>query len=369
MLIGIDANEANTGQRVGSNIYSFELIKAIEAFDKQNEYKIYLSKKKAHDLPPERSKFTYRVIPPHKFWTRWRLPLDLYLSKPRPQLFFTPGHYAPLFAPMPRVISILDLSFLKYPNAFKPIVLKQLKTWTYSSAKKAAHILTISQNTKQDIIKNYHIPSSKITVTYPGVNQIFNQKVSSQEVSKVKQKYKLSGKYLLFLGTRQPKKNLSRLLQAHSSINRLIDEPITLVVAGKTWHQFANNSSATQTNPNLKEIGYVPDSHLPALTKGAQALVLPSLYEGFGFPVVEAMTVGTPVIVSNTSSLPEIVGSAGILIDPTSVNSITQGIKQILSLSAEKKVQLISRAKKQASLFSWQTCAKKTLEVLNEIAI
>lgn len=367
MLIGIDGNEANTQNRVGSNVYSFELLHAIEDIDQNNEYTIYLKKKKNTNMPQERKLFRYRILKPSLFWTRWRLPLDLYLHQPRPEVFFTPGHYAPRFSPIPTVITILDLSFLTYPESFKPAVLSQLTNWTKQSALSAAHILTISQATKKDVIEQYGIAPEKITVTYPGVNDRFKQEILPKTVAAVQIKYQLPQPHFLFIGTRQPKKNLPRLLQAFRQV-RHKHPNISLVLAGKTWSQFADEK--TNSLPEgVKDIGFVPDKDLPALIKGSVAFVLPSLYEGFGIPIAEAMTVGTPVIVSNVSSLPEVVGSAGILVDPLEVSDIARGMNEVLSLSDDKRVQLIKAGKHQAEKFDWRLCAQKTVEVLNEVAV
>ncbi len=368
MLIGIDGNEANIRNRVGSNVYAFELLKAIEKIDLTNEYQIYLRETRLPDLPPERTNFVYRVIPPKYFWTQWRLPLDLYCHHPRPKTFFTPGHYAPRFCPMPLVISILDVSFLKFPDSFKPLVTKQLTNWTNYSIHKAVHILTISHATKQDIIDNYNVDEAKITVTYPGVNDRFKAKITPQAIDQVKKKYHLEGKYLFTLGTKQPKKNLPRLIEAFSSLPP--HHPTTLVIAGKTWHQFQSTPVSPTGNLAAKiiELDFVTDEDVPALMKGATAFVFPSLHEGFGIPVAEAMTVGVPVIVSRTSSLPEIVADAGILVDPKSCHSISQGIKLALSLSEEKRLQLINRGRIQAQKFNWEKCARQTLEIIYDLA-
>jgi len=348
MLIGIDGNEANIKEKVGSNVYAFELIQAISKLT--HDLTIYLKNLPLEDLPKQ---LRYRVIPPKFLWTQWRLPLDLYFHKPKPDIFFTPGHYAPRISPIPTVISILDLSFLEYPDSFQPAVLRQLKNWTKHSALKAAHIFTISNYSKQEIIKYYQIPDDKITVTYPGINNRFRQDVSDNTVKNIKSKYKITGKYIFTLATKQPKKNLPRLIEATKSISS-----INLIIAGKTWNQFSR--SAIQPSSNVLELGYVSNEDIPALMKGAEAFVLPSLYEGFGIPVAEAMAVGVPVVVSNNTSLPEVVGTAGIMVDPADVHSIARGITQALA----KRVQLIKSGQQQARQFTWENCARQTLEVL-----
>ena len=363
MLIGIDGNEANVNQRVGSNVYAFELITEIYKQDIHNEYIIYLREKRVPDLPNERDKFHYRVIPPKKFWTQWRLPLDLHLHRPRPNLFFTPGHYAPRFSPIPTVISIMDLAFLKFPEAYRLDALHQLKNWTHYSVTQARHIFAISESTKQDVVSAYGINPDRITVTYPGVHPRYRQAYSAGQIQQILRKYNLPDKYFLFIGTRQPRKNLDKLIQATGQL-----PDANLVIVGKTWYQFKKSEIRNPKSEKIITLDYILDKDLPLLMLGAQALVLPSFYEGFGIPVAEAMAVGTPVVVSDVSSLPEVVGDTGILVDPLSVAGITQGLRSVVSLSNQKRVQLIRAAQARSQLFTWAKCAAKTLEVLHGFA-
>lgn len=386
MLIGIDGNEANIKERVGVNVWAFELLKQLaerlpqlRQTQLRNDVsiQIYLSRPPLPDLPPESEDWQYRVIPPARFWTRWRLPLDLYVHEPRPDIFLSLSHYAPKWAPMPRVVSIMDLSFLKYPRAFQPLVYRQLRDWTRESVKNAAHVITISEFNKREIAKEYHYPKEKITVVYPGVSETFRQfsedskgrSLQSQGPS-LSDKYSVAKKYLLFVGTQQPKKNLRRLIKAFEIAGENFPN-VELVVAGKIWKQFSEIAILRQTqdkltsrNDRVKYLGYVPEEDLPALMAEAEALVMPSLYEGFGIPVVEAVSVGTIVATSNTTSLPEVVGDSGFLFDPLDVNDIAKTLEKILRLSPAERKEISKKGMIRSKMFSWEKAAEDVLRTV-----
>jgi len=388
MLIGIDGNEANIQERVGVNVWAIEMLKHLEGTRDKGQgireseklnFLIYLSKPPLPDLPAETENWEYRVIGPGKFWTRWRLPLDLYLHRPRPDVFLSLSHYAPKWAPCPRVVCIMDLSFLKFGEAFKPAVLWQLTNWTRESVRNAARVITISEFNKQEIIKNYGCDDKKITVVYPGVSEIFKTfkgpafGYKSRALDTGEGRTLRGKKYLLFVGTLQPKKNLGRLVEAFEIVRKRFPE-IELVIAGKVWGQFTSEylkawplvtkARPYQTPAGIKFLGFVPDQELPGLVAGAEALIIPSLYEGFGIPAVEAMSCETPVLASNVASLPEIVGDCGILFDPYDVKSIAKAIEQLLSLKPTDRQRLIEKGKIMAKEFDWDKTTKKVLDIL-----
>ncbi|MFH0943424.1 MAG: glycosyltransferase family 1 protein [Candidatus Beckwithbacteria bacterium] len=351
MLIGIDANEANVQNRVGSNQYAFQILTQLSRLDKTNSYRIYLKTAPLPDLPSASLRWQYQIVLPKFLWTQWRLPLQLFFQKPRPNLFLTLGHYAPRFSPVPSLVCIMDLAFLKFPQTFRRSDLWQLKLWTAYSAKQAKHIFAISQVTKNDLVASYQIPENKISVVYPGVDRL-----------KATGKSPVKGKYLLYVGTLQPRKNLNALIEVFCRPARSHLAGIKLVIAGKTGWLY-------QPRPlkNVQYLDFVPQTKLPSLIKASLGLVLPSLYEGFGIPVVQAMALGTPVLVSRNSSLPEIVADCGLYIEPPfGHEEIKQGIIQLLSLpKAAKQSQLIA-AKQKSMNFSWKKSAQKILEVINE---
>lgn len=363
MLIGIDGNEANVRQRVGSNQYAFEIIKALYDLEDKNDYLVYLREKPLSDMPAKNDRWSYRVVGPKPFWTQWRLPLDLFLHRPSPQVFFSPGHYSPRWARMPRVISVMDLGFLRFPDQFTKRDFYQLSIWSKHSIKTASHVLAISESTKNDIIETYKIQPEKITVTYPGFDRTrFSKKINQSEIKEVKAKYHIKDKYLLFLSTLKPSKNIEGLLEA---LNILISQypNIQLVIAGKKgwlYEKIFEKVKSLKLETKVIFTDFVLDVDIPALMAGAEVFVMPSFWEGFGITVVEAMACGVPVVVSKVGSLPEVIGDAGVVINPESFQDLAKGIEEAF----ENKEKLIEKGYMQIKKFSWDNCARQTLKIL-----
>ncbi|MBI3282462.1 glycosyltransferase family 4 protein [Candidatus Curtissbacteria bacterium] len=334
----------------------------------ENHFCIFLKEKPLPDLPKETENFKYKIFGPKKLWTQFALPVKLTFGE-KLDVFFSPAHYGPRFSKVPYVVTVHDLSYLSFPQMFRRDDLLQLTAWSKYSIENSAHIIAPSQTTKDDIVKNYNVASSKITVTYEGYNKQLFKPQSKSKVESVKSKYKINGAYIIFVGTLQPRKNLERLIEAFYQLGRpLIGvEPLKLVICGKKgWLYDSIFEKVTQLKLESKVIftDYVPDADLPALIGGASVDVLPSLWEGFGIPVIEAQACGVPVVVSETSSLPEIVGESGILVDPESVESIAKGIKK--ALDPKTRIILVKKGFENIKRFSWENCAKETLKVLGK---
>ncbi len=380
MRIAVDGYEANVPQRLGSSLVGFELIRNFERIDKKNEFTILLPSKPLDDFPKERSGWEYKILKPKRFWTRIALPFSLYTIKRKPDLIFSPTHYIPRFSPVNRVVTIFDLSFLHFPEMFNAKDLWQLRNWTKFSAENADHIITISKFSKQDIIEQYSVDKKNITVAYPGYDEekFKVQNVSEEtafgrtkfKIEETKRKYKIGDNYIIYVGTIQPRKNLIRLIEAVSRI-----ENIRLIIVGKTKGEGKEGWMFQETLDAPKRLGiedrviftgYVPSEDLPYLLQAAQAFILPSLWEGFGIPVLEAMACGVPVLASNVSSLPEVCGNAGLTFDPYSVDQIEQAIRTIIS---DKKLanKLSKQGLKQAKKFSWEKMAKTVLKVFEKV--
>ena len=367
MLIGFVGYEANIKNRVGSNQYAFELMKALYQRDKKNDYHVYLPSPPLPDLPKERKGWHYRVMGPPRLWNIFGLPRALRQERPKPAVIFNPGHYSPLFLSLPFVIAIMDLGHFRFPQELtKPILLK-LKLWTSFSIRRATHIFAISESTKNDIIKYYGVNRDKVTVTYLGYDEKrFKAQASSIKIKEIKKKYRIKGDYILFLSTLKPRKNIEGLLEALAILN---DKNLQLVIAGrKGWLYQSVFDKVKELGLTKKVVftGFVDEDDVPALMAGAKVFTLPSFWEGFGIPAVNAMACGVPVVVSNTGSLPEVVGDAGVIVDPNQPEEIAQGIMKVIG-DMETRKTLIKRGLEQVKKFSWEKCAQETLKVLEKV--
>ncbi len=372
MKIGINAYEAvvprfgfnkkGLPNRVGSGEVSYQILKEFYGFDKKNDYVIYLPTEKSSDMPEERDNWKYQIVKNHKFWTATALTRRLFSDKDKLDVFFSPTHYLPLYVGCPSIVSILDLSYVHFPQLFNKKDLYQLKLWGRYSVKKASKILTISQASKNDIIKFYRVREDKVFVVYPGIKEM-----DTKLKIDIRSKYKISGDYILFVGTLQPRKNVARLIEAFSAIK---NKDISLVVAGKKGWMYDEIMKAPEKFGVLGKVKFldtVPDEDLPSLYSNALCFVLPSLYEGFGLPVLEAMQNGCPVITSKISSLPEAGGDAACYIDPHSASDITEKIDKVVS-DENLREEMVKKGHEQIKKFSWEKAARETLNVLEGLA-
>jgi len=258
----------------------------------------------------------------------------------------------------PTVTTVHDLVFKKYPETVDACILKTQTRRLAKIAKSQTQIIADSMSTKNDLMEIYHLDSARITVVHPGIDKQYVPQ-SKKEIDRVKTKYHLPDKFVLSVGTQEPRKNMARLIEATSKLN------IPLVLIGKYgWGDPNIPGLKGDHKPGMYALGYVPDSDLPALYCAAAVFAYPSLYEGFGFPVLEAMACGTPVVTSNLSSLPEVAGDAGVLVDPIDVSSISSGINFALN----NRMSLIKKGIQQAQKFTWERAAKQVLEVYEKTA-
>lgn len=371
MIIGIDINEANIPQRVGVNQVAYNIFIHLVSQLGEGDKIIALSKERPlPDMPPASDKLTYEVFGSKKAWVLTSLTKRLLLGRPKIDVLFSPSHYAPILSFTKSVIYLMDMSFERFGTEyFTSYDINQLRKWTPISVMKAKKVITISEFSKNEIIKLYGTNPNKIEVVYPAIDKdIFHGKVPKTKQLSVKRKYGIKGSFLLYWGTLQPRKNIPKLIEAFSQIKQT---KLKLVICGKKgwlYDQILDQSKKLGISDRVIFTGFAQNDDLPALIKASRAFVLPSLYEGFGIPPIEAQAVGTPVVVSEISSLPEVVGDSGIYInDPDSVISIKNALEKALSLSPSERIKIIKAGKENAKRFDWDISAQKLLNILKKI--
>ena len=382
LKIAIDGNEANVHNRVGSNTYAFAIISELyklTANRKNIDITILLSSKKLADLPASRNNWRYMVLGPRKFWTQWALPIHLFLHQKDYQVFFTPSHYAPRIASVPYVSSVMDLAYLHYPEQFRRTDLLQLKNWTKYSVKNARKIITISKFSKKEIEQHYQRQSKDIVVAYPSFQ--LPKSAPIEEIQAFFKAKQIRNKYFLYLGTLQPRKNIISVIGAYEEFLRKlaahnlktknkqakkIIEP-DLVIAGKIGWLADEILARVASSPYKNKIiltGFVEDKFKRALYQNATASLLLSLYEGFGIPALESMQAGTIPIVANNSSLPEVVGKAGFLVESKNTHQISDAMLASYQMPYKELLKYKTAMRRQAKKFDWQASAKIILKIL-----
>jgi glycosyltransferase involved in cell wall biosynthesis len=293
---------------------------------------------------------------------------------------FIPAHTIPLIRrpDLKTVVTIHDVGFQEYLETYQRWWgrLYEGRVSNYA-ARNATHLIAVSESTKKDLVEKVGVASEKITVIYEGVNHgIFRQQFidspkanrrlqANLAIEQLRRKYGIDGDYLLFVGTVQPRKNLARLIDAFSLLTSHFPL-LNLVIVGKKGWLSDEVYAAPQkfgVGERVKFLGYVPTEDIVSLMNGAKAFVFPSLYEGFGLVVLEAMACGCPVVASNISSLPEVVEDAGILVDPYRVEDIARGVKEVLELNGEERQNLVQKGLVQARKFTWEKAARETVKI------
>ncbi len=359
MRIAIDASRTTVERVTGTENYAIELIRALIQHNTRHPITLYFRDIPSPDLFPDSELVTQRVIPWPRVWTHVRFAAALW--RDRPDVTFVPAHTLPICFPGQAVVTVHDLGFHHFPAAHRTLQRHYLNWTTQYSARRASVILADSQATANDLGRFYGTSAEKIRVVYPGV--------AAPPIDfsvNVRQKYHLPERYFLFIGTLQPRKNIARIVQAYAQWRESRpDTDIGLVLAGGKGWLF--DAAWVQGVDGVHLTGYIADADKGALYAGALVLVFPTLYEGFGFPVVEAMLTGIPVIASNTSSLPELVGKAGLLVDPCDVRAIATAM-DMLTWHRELRQELQMKGYYQAARFTWDAAAEQVMSALEAAA-
>lgn len=368
MLIGIDASRSVAPERTGTEAYAYFLIQAAIPLAAERGHRLRLY----YDQPPPPHLFRnsnhvqHVVIPFPRLWTHVRLAWEL-LKRP-PDVFFTPAHVIPWSHRGASVATIHDLGYQHFPDAHPRKQLAYLRWSTRHNARSGRRVVADSLATKQDLVRFDGIDPSKIDLIYPGVDPDLRRVEDSSELRRVEEKYGIRSPYMLTVGTIQPRKNLGRLVRAFEESQI----PSQLVLAGKIgWLSQPILDAISALPGTVKDRivlpGFVSNKDKAALISGASALLFPSLYEGFGFPLLEAQACGTAVLSANSSSLPEIAGDSALLVDPLDTAALASAIKR-LSTDADLREQLVEKGYRNVKRFTWQKAASQLFATLEKAA-
>ncbi len=426
MRIGIDCRtilNPDGGEQAGVGHYVHYLVKNLLEFDRENVYILFFDHRFKNFKLFERPNVIIRQFPFYQY--KKYLPLaysqmliSAFLTRENLDVFHGPANAIPLLYGGSAVVTVHDLAVYKFPDLFPATFLNRqvfaTKVLVPKSLERAKKIIAISKNTKTDIIEELDIPEEKITVIYEGAEDHDLAKIDQIDMEKIKAKFGIVGKYVLFMGTIEPRKNIISLVKAFRNLRLAYDsiaKDCQLIIAGaEGWkdepvYQAIADANASilgiasrrngrerrtspfdlrskkeiakegerrshverRENQPIKYIGYISHDEKLALLRHAECFVFPSLYEGFGLPVLEAMTLGVPIVTSNVSALPELTGENGaLLVDPSKEAEIADALQQILSdpgLGEQLKVTALARAQE----FSWKKCAEETLEIYREV--
>lgn len=304
-------------------------------------------------------------IPVYSMKEHLLLPLEM--KKTGADLFHYPSFNMPLVNPRPSVVTIHDLIYYLDPGACPGKMAHLYARLVFRKvAGSAKRILTVSEYTRKDIVEHLGVHPDKVVVTYPGVDEFYRPERDSASLERVRKRYSIDGDYILYVGNHGVNKNLHRLLKAFAVLKNR--KSAALILAGNKdprRQDLYNLPSVLGIEDKVRFIGKVPEEDLPALYTMAKVFVFPSLYEGFGLPPLEAMACGTPVVSSTATSLPEVVGDAGVQTDPYDPGAIAGALDKVLSSKALQS-ELREKGFKRAAQFSWLECAKMTVQVYRE---
>jgi len=372
VIIGIDASRAFSAVSTGTERYSREVITALIRLAPQHDFRLYT--RDLAPLPPSISgaggKVNVVLLGPRRLWTHLGLAREI--ARRPPDALFIPAHVLPLSQALRRtrrtVVTIHDVGYRYFPQAHPWRQRVYLDWSTAFTARYAWRVVVDSQATLRDMQHFYRVPAEKIRVAYPGPLPLVN--ISAPDVRATREKFGLDSQrpYAFYVGTLQPRKNLRRLIDAWQQVTRACPQgeaPLLVISGGKGWggEDLASEVRAQGMQEQVCFTGYVSDVEKSALMRGARILAFPSLFEGFGLPVLEAQSVGVPVVCSNTSSLPEVAGDAALLVNPLDVNAIAAALRRAMFDDSVRE-PLVRAGLLNIQRFSWERCAQNILTLL-----
>lgn len=356
----------------GIGNYALQLVRALALVDRANEYILLQSTARPSVPIVDRPNFRQVACPAAMLDAEWeQLQLPTLLDELEADLYHNPTFALPLVRPCPTVTTIHDVVFHYRPDLVRPALCGYLRQWAEAAAHSATLIITVSEYSKAAIVAAYGVPPERVVVTYEAADcERFGPTYGGAREDELRSRYGIRGPYVLYVGSLEPKKNLDRLLDAFADAQRAMGLTHTLVLAGGQGGMDWDVRSALRERDLERSVvvtGFLPDDLLPYAYGAAELFVYPSLYEGFGLPPLEAMACGTPVLVSDATSLPEVVGDAALVVGAEDVVGLSQAIQDVLT-DPDLRTRLAALGVRRAARFSWQQTALRTLRCYCEAA-
>jgi glycosyltransferase involved in cell wall biosynthesis len=365
--IAIDARKLRD---YGIGTYIRNLLRHLARLDDKTDY-IVLCRAEDQAFAAELGE-NFRAVPERSrgYSIREQIAVPLDLRREKVDLFHAPHYVLPPLTPCRSVVTIHDCIHLRFPQ-YLPSRLgyAYARTSMWFATHRSARVLTVSEASKRDILRYFHVPPSKITVIYNAIDERFSEEPPADEVMRVRERYQLNDPFILYAGNIKPHKNLERLIEAFHTIRRGELEHVKLLIIGDEISKYAalrRTVHRYKLHKHVRFFGFVPDATLAILYRLARVFVFPSLYEGFGLPPLEAMASGTPVITSNVSSLPEVVGDAAMLIDPYQPDAIAGAIRRVM-LDDRLRDDMRERGLARVREFSWARSIRRVREIYDEV--
>jgi glycosyltransferase involved in cell wall biosynthesis len=365
--ISIDARKLHD---FGIGTYIRNLLQQLARIDQVNEYVLLcrpVDVAVAAELGPN-----FRAVAepakPYSLREQFRVPIDL--RREQVDLFHAPHYVLPPLAQCKMVVTIHDVIHLLFPQYLpNRLAYAYARASLWAATKRADRILTVSETSKNDILRRFKVPAQKIVVIYNAFDERFKMQPSEEDVTRVRERYQLNHRFVLYVGNIKPHKNLERLIDAFDRLRRGGFDDLRLLIIGDEISKFPALRRAVhrhKLHKHVRFLGFVPIETLAVLYRLADVFVFPSLYEGFGLPPIEAMASGAPVVTSNVSSLPEVVGDAALLVDPYDPDSIADGCRQVLT-DAQLRATLCARGRAQAEKYSWRQSIEQVHQIYMEV--
>lgn len=375
MRIGIEAQRLFRPHKHGMDVVALELIRAIQRTDTQNEYFIFVKPDTDHKCLQDTDNVKIVEIPGSNYALWEQLQLPRFAHKYKLDVLHCTANTAPFFCDVPLVLTLHDVIFMekkerkssssayqRYGNMYRSWIVPHV-------TKKATQVVTVSNYEKGQITAQLPLREDKISVVYNGLSTYFRRPSTPAQEALVKQRYHLPAQFLFFLGNTDPRKNLTNVLEAFSKLAEK-EENIELVIGSLSEQNIENELiklNLLHLRRRIRCIGYVPDFLLPIIYKQAEVFLYPSLHEGFGLPILEAMSCGTPVVTSTSTAMPEVAGDAAFLVNPYDVNDILRGLEEALTHNTLRSSK-VTAGLQRVNQFSWDTSARQMQEIYQSIA-